>query len=252
MIDTNKVIDSLQKVLCTATSTVSDARVANNDYFKRRVLGFKAEIEFEKAVCEFSKDLNFVEGGQFISKKISGAPEDKNKFLYTTIDFESPHIYKNVYKRISLWDEVDDMLFMQIVDENWSTESFKITNRNGYKEETKILKPTFLFFIFNKKTEQFEPHPIQDFSVVLKHFNLPERNPSLFKIRGDEQFKFFEQYDLHTLKKIYATRYFLDHIMRKAQGRQFIDLDGFILKNEKVVLVEIKEKTPIEETPSNN
>ena len=250
MIDTNKVIDSLQKVLCTATSTVSDARVANNDYFKRRVLGFKAEIEFEKAVCEFSKDLNFVEGGQFISKKISGAPEDKNKFLYTTIDFESPHIYKNVYKRISLWDEVDDMLFMQIVDENWSTESFKITNRNGYKEETKILKPTFLFFIFNKKTEQFEPHPIQDFSVVLQHFNLPERNPSLFKIRGDEQFKFFEQYDLHTLKKIYATRYFLDHIMRKAQGRQFIDLDGFILKNEKVVLVEIKEKTPIEETPS--
>ena len=33
--------------------------------------------------------------------------------------------------------------------------------------------------------------------------------------------------------------------MRQAQGRQIIDLDGFIIKNDKIMLVEIKEKSPI-------
>ena len=111
MNDVNQVIDSLQKVLCTATSTVSDARVANNDYFKRRVLGFKAEIEFEKAVKSFSTDLNFVEGGQFISKRINGTATDKNKFFYTTIDYQDPNIYANVYRRIAVWDEVEEMIY---------------------------------------------------------------------------------------------------------------------------------------------
>ena len=32
--------------------------------------------------------------------------------------------------------------------------------------------------------------------------------------------------------------------MRQARGRQILDLDGFIIKNKKIILVEIKEKTP--------
>ena len=63
MTEINRVIDSLQKVLCTATSAASDANVENDDYFKRRVLGFKAAIEFEKVVTDFSSELRFVEGG---------------------------------------------------------------------------------------------------------------------------------------------------------------------------------------------
>jgi len=250
MIETNRVIDSLQKVLCTATSTVSDSRVENNDYFKRRVLGFKAEIEFEKAVKNFSNELHFVEGGQFISKKISGAADDKNTFFYTTIDYESPTAYTSVYKRISQWDEVDEMLYIQVLEDGWTTEPFNITQHDGVKATTTILKPKFIFYQFDKATSTFTNHSIQDFSVILQHFNEPARKPSLFKLRGDEQFRYFEQYDIRTLKKIYATRYFLDNIMRQAQGRQFIDLDGFILKNDKVVLVEIKEKSPIEDGES--
>jgi len=250
MSETNRVIDSLQKVLCTATSTVSDANVANNDYFKRRVLGFKAEMEFEKAVSDFSSELRFVEGGQFISKKISGAEDDKNKFFYTTIDYEAPAAYTTVYKRISQWDEVDEMLYIQVLEDDWTTEPFKITQHDGVKATTTILKPKYIFYQFDKTTATFSTHQIQDFSVILRHFNLPARSPSLFKIRGDEQFRYFEQYDIRTLKKIYATRYFLDNVMRQAQGRQFIDLDGFILKDDKVVLVEIKEKSPIEDGES--
>jgi hypothetical protein len=250
MSETNRVIDSLQKVLCTATSTVSDSRVENNDYFKRRVLGFKAEIEFEKAVKDFSNELHFVEGGQFISKKISGAEDDKNTFFYTTIDYEVPNAYTSVYKRISQWDEVDEMLYIQVLEDDWTTEPFNITQHDGVKATTAILKPKFIFYQFDKTTFSFTKHLIQDFSLILQHFNEPARKPSLFKIRGDEQFRYFEQYDIRTLKKIYATRYFLDNIMRQAQGRQFIDLDGFILKNDKVILVEIKEKSPIEDGDS--
>ena len=33
--------------MCTSTTTAIDNKVSNNDYF-RRVLGFKAEIEFEE------------------------------------------------------------------------------------------------------------------------------------------------------------------------------------------------------------
>ncbi len=247
MSETTRVIDSLQKVLCTATSTASDARVENNDYFKRRVLGFKAEMEFEKAVSNFSSGLRFVEGGQFISKKMSGAEDDKNKFFYTTIGNEAPTAYTSVYKRISQWDEVDQMIYIQVLEDDWTTEPFKITQHDGVKATTTILKPKYIFYQFDKATSTFFAPLIQNFSLILQHFNAPARSPSLFKIRGDEQFRYFEQYDIRTLKKIYATRYFLDNIMRHAQGRQFIDLDGFILKDDKVILVEIKEKTPIED-----
>ena len=246
MSEINRVIDSLQKVLCTVTSPVSDANVANNDYFKRRVLGFKAEIEFEKAVSDFSSELRFVEGGQFISKKLSGAVDDKNKFLYSTIDYEAPVTYTSIYKRISQWDEVEEMFYIQVLEEGWTTEPFKITQHDGIKATTTILKPKYVFYQFDKTTSTFSTHQIQDYSLILRHFNLPARNPSLFKIRGDEQFRYFEQYDIRTLKKIYATRYFLDNVMRQAQGRLFIDLDGFILKGDKVFLAEVKEKTPIE------
>ena len=43
----DQIIDSLYKIMCTSTTTAIDNKVSNNDYFKRRVLGFKAEIEYE-------------------------------------------------------------------------------------------------------------------------------------------------------------------------------------------------------------
>lgn len=250
MNEISQIIDSLQKVICTSTSTAADKRVDNNDYFKRRVLGFKAEIEFEKEVSNFSNELTFLEGGQFISKKISGEENDKNKFIFTTIDYQSPAAYENVYKRIAVWNEVDEMIYIELLESDWTTEPFNITQSDNTKATTSILKPRFIFHYFNKITSSFILHELQDFNSILRHFTKPEKKSSLFRIRGDDQFKYFEQYDIKTLKKIYATRYFLDNIMRQAQGRQFIDLDGFISKNDEVVLVEIKEKSPIEDGES--
>ncbi len=242
----NKLVDSLQKVICTATTTAVDSKVTNNDYFKRRVLGFKAEIEFEKAIENYSgSSLRFVEGGQFISKNVSGDAGDKNFFLYSTMDFEAPDIYIEVYKKIANWDEVGELLYVKILEEGWGTEVFKVTSNSGEKIDTNILTPKFIFYVFDKQSLTFSEHATQDFTIFLNHFDKVERNPSLYKLRGDDQFSYFKQYDIRTLMKIYATRYFIDYVLRQARNKYLIDLDGFILKDDQVVLVEIKEKTPI-------
>ena len=57
----DNLIDSLYKVMCTGTHTATDSKVTNNDYFKRRVLGFRAEIEFEDAIINSSKGFKFLE-----------------------------------------------------------------------------------------------------------------------------------------------------------------------------------------------
>ena len=70
MITSEEIIASLQIIMSTATKSRDDKKVKDNDYFKRRVLGFKAEIEFEKFInLEFKNTIEFLEGGQFISKK---------------------------------------------------------------------------------------------------------------------------------------------------------------------------------------
>jgi hypothetical protein len=243
MITSEKIIDSLQKLMCSAITTAVDAKVANNDYFKRRILGFKAEIEFEKFINEkFEKKIEFLEGGQFISKKISGQKDDKNSFIYTTIDNRDPEKYIEIYKQISEWNEVKNLYFIKLNENDWGEEPF-IAKDNDKKEiKTNILKPKFNFYIFQK--DQFIISKVQDFKIILENFEKPERRPNIYKLRGDEKFKYFLEYENTTLKKIYATRYFLDHIMRQARGRQILDLDGFIIKNKKIILVEIKEKTP--------
>ena len=82
MITSEEIIASLQIIMSTATKSRDDKKVKDNDYFKRRVLGFKAEIEFEKFInLEFKNTIEFLEGGQLISKKISGNKDDKNSLF---------------------------------------------------------------------------------------------------------------------------------------------------------------------------
>jgi hypothetical protein len=234
--------------MCSATSTQSDSRVENNDYFKRRVLGFKAEIEFEKYINQYlNSNKRFLEGGQFISKKITGEELSKNSFIYTTLSFDEPECYSKVYNLISKWDEVSELIYIKIVDDAWNEEQLEIKNEDGVRENSEVLKPNFKFYLYNKETNKFAPSAIQDFSIILNHFGTRERRPNLYPLRKREQFEYFSEYDIVILKKIYANRYFLDVILRQAQGRQVIDLDGFIDNNGEITLVEIKEKSPITE-----
>ncbi|MEK9888329.1 MAG: hypothetical protein VW735_06280 [Gammaproteobacteria bacterium] len=65
-------------------------------------------------------------------------------------------------------------------------------------------------------------------------------------MRKREQFDYFNNYDLDTLKKIYANRYFVDNKKRQVV-LHMIDFDGFIIKEDKIFIVEIKEKSPIKD-----
>ncbi len=243
--DKTKIIDSLYKVMCTATSTQSDSKIKNNDYFKRRVLGFKAEIEFETLVENYS-DVKFLEGGQFISKKLSGNSNDKNEFIYTTISFDDCDMYRRVYSTIAQWTEVKDMLYIKILDTDWSEENLNVRKRSrGKISSTKIFTPAYSFYQFDKMNDSFHLHKIQNFDAILQHFTNSGRLPSIYPLRKVEQFEYFGKYNLSILKKIYSNRYFLDVILRKATGRQIIDLDGFLETRKKIILAEIKEKSPI-------
>ncbi len=241
----NEIIDSLYKIMCSGTSTAVDSRVENNDYFKRRVLGFKAEIEFEKLVNK-NPNVSFLEGGQFISKKLNGRPTDRNKFIYSTVSYDKPDDYLEIYDVISKWDEVIDMVYIQTEDKDWRKETFLTrAERGGDKKEDFILTPSFVFYSYDKDARKFTKAETNSFSAILKYFDPPQRTPNLYHLRKREQFDFFDEYDIEILEKIYANRYYLDVIMRNAQGRQIIDLDGFLISGEEIRLIEIKEKSPI-------
>jgi hypothetical protein len=256
-IDKKIIVESLLKIMCTATvaTSTSDKDGIPNDYFKRRILGFKAEIEFEKEITK--KELSFLEGGQFISKKLSGNKDDKNNFIYTSVDCIDEELYLPIYRTISKWAEVSQMFYIKYSTEDWNvanTSKFepftvKLENDDNKKLAT-IFTPAYEIYGFNKLTSNFEKLG-SDFKIILDLFDEPQRAPSISAVRKHEQFEYFFNYDIHVLKKIYSTRYFIDHILRKAGGKQLIDLDGFIVKKDKAILIEIKEKTPMIPDPKH-
>ena len=144
MVNKSDIIESLYRIMCSSTTTAVDSNVENNDYFKRRVLGFRAEIEFEEYIKNYPHaKLAFLEGGQFISTKRSGLLDDKNKFMYTTIDTLDPDDYSKVYKLISQWDEVENLFYIKLNSQVWFTEDFEVahtmltTNKNGNSKKVK-------------------------------------------------------------------------------------------------------------------
>ncbi len=239
-----QIIDSLYKVMCTGTSTQSDNKVTNNDYFKRRVLGFRAEMEFEQAV-KGSTNFKFLEGGMFLSPRLDGSREMKNYFLYVTFDSLPPEEYRQIYDQISRWDEVKKMIYMQINLDDWGEEKF-LVNTGDKKEETNILVPAYEHYDFDNESG-FVKTNANDFSSILSIGKERKNNAPRFKLRKREQFDYFDRYELDTLKKIYANRYFLDNKKRDVVMNT-IDLDGFILDNRNTFIVEVKEKSPIKDS----
>jgi len=172
MITSEKIIDSLQKLMCSAITTAVDVKIANNDYFKRRILGFKAEIEFEKFIKEkFENKIEFLEGGQFISKKISGQKNDNNSFIYTTIDNRDPEKYIEIYKQISKWNEVKSLYFIKLNENDWNEEPFTAKDNDKKEIKTNILKPNFDFYVFQE--DKFITSKVQDFKIILDNFEKP-------------------------------------------------------------------------------
>jgi len=236
-----KIIDSLYKVMCTGTTSLSDNRVTNNDYFKRRVLGFRAEMEFEQTVKESSK-FSFLEGGMVFSSKLDGSNNMKNDFLYVTFDSQPPEKYEFIYRQMAQWNEVRKLIYVKINLDKWSEEEFLVKENNN-KKTTNILTPDYEFYSFDISIG-FSKANSNDFSSILSMGRERKNNTPVFPLRKREQFDYFNEYSLDTLKKIYAERYFVDH-KKRSVVMHMIDFDGFITDEDKTLIVEIKEKSHI-------
>ena len=244
--DKEEVIDSLYKVMCTNTTTKSDNKVENNDYFKRRVLGFKAEIEFEEEIKK--TDFSFRKGGTFLSPQLDGSKDMKNKFAYITIDSLKAIEYTNIYSEIAAWDEVQILYYAQIKLEEWKKEYYEVKEKQGgRKYKTKILVPEYKLYKFDRVTKRFIDSKDNNFSNIFEISNTKRsRDANTYHLRKRDQFVFFNDYKPEILKKIYADRYFIDKLKNEQDVLfNIIDFDGFITKNERTLIIEIKEKTPI-------
>ena len=163
----DKVIDSLYKVMCTNTTTAIDNKVKNNDYFKRRVLGFKAEIEFEEELK--NTDFSFRKGGILLSPRLDGSKDMKNKFAYITIDSLNPIEYLNIYSEISAWDEVEILYYAQLKLEEWKEEDYEVKEeKGGVLVKKKILVPDYKLYKFDRETKCFIESKGNDFSNILQ------------------------------------------------------------------------------------
>lgn len=238
------IIDSLYKIICTANKRNKNEEAINNDYFKRRVIGFKSEMEFEIHFNNnYKNNENYLlEGGQFC-----GTQEDRNLFVYTTIDFSPPIEYQKIYENISKWSNVKHLYYLRIVESNWGEVLLKTRLKQGDEpKEIPILEPRYLIYKFDMETKTF--NELQNFSAreVFNHWRKVKVTPAANPLRARDKFNYFNQYDLRMLMKVYATRYFMD-VLKRNYYLYFLDIDGFICKKDDVQIIELKEKTPIKQ-----
>ena len=118
-----------------------------------------------------------------------------------------------------------------------------MVKENDEKKTTNILAPDYEFYSFDKSIG-FSKANSNDFSSILSMGRERKNTAPVFALRKREQFDYFNQYNLDTLKKIYAERYFVDH-KKRSVVMNMIDFDGFIVDEDKTLIVEIKEKSPI-------
>lgn len=244
-----EVIESFYKIFCTSTTQGKDEKIPNNDYFKRRILGFKAELEFEKEINTNFKHYKFLEGGQFATEPLDPSKPKKASYIYTSFDYLKPREYLSIYKRIANWPSVREMTYVQILKKDWDEEKIEVKEHPDAKGRTykSILKPKFIFYRFDKDKQKFIKQNSLKFSDLISEFKSPQRRPSVSPLRGRKQFEYLKAYRLDVLKKVYATRYFMDYKKREKTGMNFLDLDGFLInlnKKDDLKLIEVKEKSP--------
>ncbi len=239
-----EVINSLYKIICTTTQPQKDQKIEDNSYFKRRVGGFKAEMEFENEV-KTKTNCHFLSGGMVLSPELNGTKNMINEFTYLTIDSIPPINYEEIYKKIMNWSEIKFFYYAQINFENWEFEEFYIKQKQGAKEKikTQILKPNYTLYRFETHSKQFENSKDNNFSEILNIGRSKEGTIRTFNLRERERFDYFKDYELKTLQKIYVNRYFL---MKKyfSVVCNIMDIDGYIIQDKKITIVEIKEKSP--------
>lgn len=241
-----EIIESFYKIFSTSTRKGKDENIPNNEYFKRRILGFKAELEFEKEINKNFTQYKFLEGGQFATEPIDKTQSKSSTSIYTSFDYLDPDEYLPIYKKIANWSSVGEMTYIKILKNGWRKEQIKV-KEDEVKTFQEILEPRYIFYRFDKSTLKFFIDKSVSFSDLLSKFDDPLTTVSISSLRGREQFDYLNDYEIDLLKKIYATRYFMDHKKRVKAKVNFLDLDGFLINRndeDDIKLIEVKEKSP--------
>ncbi|MBR88140.1 MAG: hypothetical protein CMK38_04265 [Porticoccaceae bacterium] len=236
------LIDSLYKIICTANRRDKRDEAIDNDYFKRRVLGFKSEMEFEIYFRENfeTSSRELLEGGQFC-----GSKEDRDLFVYTTVDFAEPIKYQKIYEGISKWSNVKYLYYLKVLNSGWGEVGLRTREEQGGDiKERFILEPVYEIFEFNLDSKTFSKSKNLNASKIFNHWREIKNSPAINPLRARDKFNYFDMYDLKILMKVYATRYFMDVLKRK-HFLYFLDIDGFLRSDNEIHIIELKEKTPI-------
>lgn len=242
----SNLVDSFYHILSTSTGRGEDSTLENNSYYTRRVRGFMAEIEIVKKIEELGFQL--LEGGQLFNFR----NEEINQFTYSTIDDLDPDAYLEIYKRFAAWDEIHTLFYIKIITNSWVTENYTIKDPNDPKgkklSQVEILKPKFETYQYNINEKSF--FKLADSFDILENNFKKKDSERRFKLKDKDNFEYLKKYDIEILKKIYATRYYLNVTLHSYKNKFMQDFDGFFIKDNKIVVLEVKEKEPIENEKS--
>ena len=241
-----KLIDSLYKISSSMSSRGLDPNISDNDYFQRRIAGFEPEIEFELEIQNKTK-FNFIRGGTVFFPELDGTKNMQHQFTYVTIDSLESKEYSKIYKKLSSWKDIKDLFYLKLNLNNWEDEEYTVNQeKNGKLRliKTKILKPNFKIYNYDRKLNIFKESDTNNFSQIFKNGRKKPEEATKFRLKEKERFNYLNKFEIEILKKLYAERYFL---AKKYEECVFIpiDIDGFIYNEKKLLMVEIKGKSPI-------
>lgn len=218
---------------------IHTSTIANCDYFKKRVGGYKNEKEIEDLLRQ--KGYSVLDGGQLVfSSKFSDVSLE-NHIMYFTVSDDDKSRYEGLYNNISNLGEVKKLFFVKVGDVgDWTTTSITTKNSDGERIESEIVRPTLEVF-------EFKDHSwINSTIEEIKDF-FPEKTAAVCALKEIELFSYMRSWSVPELAKIYRNRFVYD-MMLNDRKKSMMDFDSMIFHEGRYIAIESKEKDPIGKT----
>jgi hypothetical protein len=231
----DQIIKDLHKILTSS--------IANTRLYGARVTGFRNELEFGR--LGKAKNMNILDGGQFLFSRIHKNLSPENSLTYVTVTDDSKDKYLDFYQKLSHLNEVKRLFFIETGKlEEWGTIDFYVKDGKGNRILDKILMPKLAVFEFKNGG-----WTRSDFSEIKKM--LVQGNLRVAALKPAARFSYMNSYEASELAKIYCNRYVLD-VEFASFNKGMIDLDHIMSKDGEYTLIETKEKDPMKDKKTPN
>ena len=238
-----------QEILDNLHTLLTSERSQNRFYFNKSV-SFRYELEFSE-ICKRQK-IKTLDGGMFLLRK---TPEFY--FVYITISSDRKEDYSSFYDNLRKFDKesLRHLFFAEI--DGWDANKTKIKAKSG---------PEYILDISQPRTcPTIDPKPkqiLQDTTILTPKINFYEydegnwKTVSLSDIRKHFEpvkeaayskkqsfLDYMNEFPIDSLRDIYCNRFFMG-VSMAGITESISDIDKIIIKNEKFILVEVKNKEP--------